>query len=81
MIKDTRLDPDELLRKIQKEEQKEISGRLKVFFGMVAGVGKTYAMLNAARGLKKEGVDVVVLHRDTWPKRNRRTFRRFGNTT
>lgn len=31
MIKDTRLDPDELLRKIQKEEQKEISGRLKVF--------------------------------------------------
>ncbi|EKO23735.1 sensor histidine kinase [Leptospira interrogans] len=65
MIKDTRLYPDELLRKIQKEEQKEISGRLKVFFGMVAGVGKTYAMLNAARGLKKEGVDVVVGYIET----------------
>lgn len=68
MIEDTettRLDPDELLRKIQKEEQKEISGRLKVFFGMVAGVGKTYAMLNAARGLKKEGVDVVVGYIET----------------
>ncbi|EMS86065.1 sensor histidine kinase [Leptospira noguchii] len=65
MIENTRLDPDELLRKIQKEEQKEISGKLKVFFGMVAGVGKTYAMLNAARGLKKEGVDVVVGYIET----------------
>ncbi|WP_004472081.1 sensor histidine kinase [Leptospira santarosai] len=61
----TRLDPDELLRKIQEEEQKEISGKLKVFFGMIAGVGKTYAMLNAARGLKKEGVDVVVAYVET----------------
>lgn len=65
MIENTRLDPDELLRKIQKEEQKEIAGKLKVFFGMVAGVGKTYAMLNAARGLKKEGVDVVVGYIET----------------
>ncbi|EMJ95437.1 sensor histidine kinase [Leptospira alstonii] len=61
----SRLDPDELLRKIQAEEQKEISGKLKVFFGMAAGVGKTYAMLNAARNLKKEGVDVVVGYIET----------------
>ncbi|PJZ39934.1 two-component sensor histidine kinase [Leptospira kmetyi] len=61
----SRLDPDELLRKIQEEEKKEVSGKLKVFFGMVAGVGKTYAMLNAARALKKEGVDVVVGYIET----------------
>ncbi|TGM97837.1 sensor histidine kinase [Leptospira yasudae] len=60
-----RLDPDELLRKIHAEEQKSVSGKLKVFFGMVAGVGKTYAMLNAARSLKKEGVDVVVGYIET----------------
>ncbi|PJZ51447.1 sensor histidine kinase [Leptospira adleri] len=61
----SRLDPDELLRKIQAEEQKSVSGKLKIFFGMVAGVGKTYAMLNAARALKKEGVDVVVGYIET----------------
>ncbi|TGM03536.1 sensor histidine kinase KdpD [Leptospira barantonii] len=61
----SRLDPDELLRKIQEDEKKESSGKLKVFFGMVAGVGKTYAMLNAARALKKEGVDVVVGYIET----------------
>lgn len=61
----SRLDPDELLRKIQEEEKKEVSGKLKVFFGMVAGVGKTYSMLNAARALKKEGVDVVVGYIET----------------
>lgn len=35
-------------------------GRLKVFFGMAPGVGKTYAMLAAAQRLATEGVDVVV---------------------
>src|SRR5262249_26052274 len=35
-------------------------GRLKVFFGYAAGVGKTFAMLEAARREKSEGVDVVV---------------------
>ncbi|WP_078130392.1 sensor histidine kinase [Leptospira alexanderi] len=61
----SKLDPDELLRKIQAEEKKSISGKLKIFFGMVAGVGKTYSMLNAARALKKEGVDVVVGYIET----------------
>ncbi|RTL65629.1 MAG: sensor histidine kinase KdpD [Hyphomicrobiales bacterium] len=35
-------------------------GKLKVFLGMAPGVGKTYAMLSAARALKADGVDVVV---------------------
>ncbi|MDX2201810.1 MAG: sensor histidine kinase KdpD [Hyphomicrobiaceae bacterium] len=35
-------------------------GRLKVFLGMAPGVGKTYAMLSAARALKADGIDVVV---------------------
>ena len=37
-----------------------LTGKLKIFFGYAAGVGKTYAMLEAAHQAKKEGVDVVV---------------------
>ena len=37
-----------------------VSGRLKIFFGYAAGVGKTYAMLEAAHQAQKEGIDVVV---------------------
>ncbi|KVE39982.1 DUF4118 domain-containing protein [Burkholderia sp. BDU5] len=55
-----RPDPDQLLDKIQREEEKQQRGKLKVFFGASAGVGKTYAMLLAARARKQEGVDVVV---------------------
>ncbi|SEI77776.1 DUF4118 domain-containing protein [Paraburkholderia diazotrophica] len=55
-----RPDPDELLDKLQREEEKRQRGKLKVFFGASAGVGKTYAMLLAARRRKEEGVDVVV---------------------
>ncbi|MDP4271583.1 MAG: sensor histidine kinase KdpD [Bacteroidota bacterium] len=55
-----RPNPDELLRLIQKEESVEKRGKLKIFFGMCAGVGKTYAMLQAAHVLKREGLDVVV---------------------
>lgn len=36
------------------------TGRLKIFFGYAAGVGKTYAMLEAAHQAQKEGVDVAV---------------------
>ncbi len=42
-----RPDPDELLDKIQRDEEKKQRGRLKIFFGASAGVGKTYAMLQA----------------------------------
>ncbi len=40
--------------------ERETKGRLKVFLGMAPGVGKTFAMLAAARSLKAEGADVVV---------------------
>ena len=52
-----RLNPDELLKAIQVEEEKEAKGRLKIFFGYAAGVGKTYAMLKAANIAKNQGVD------------------------
>ena len=55
-----RPDPDALLDKIQREDQKQQRGRLKIFFGACAGVGKTYAMLNAAHAQKANGVDVLV---------------------
>ncbi|WP_233862763.1 DUF4118 domain-containing protein [Paraburkholderia adhaesiva] len=55
-----RPDPDELLDRLQRDEEKRRRGKLKIFFGASAGVGKTYAMLQAARRRDEEGVDVVV---------------------
>jgi len=55
-----RPDPDQLLDKLQRDEQQRQRGRLKIFFGASAGVGKTYAMLQAARRRRDEGADVVV---------------------
>ncbi len=54
-------DPDEILRQIKEaEESDERSlGKLKIFFGYAAGVGKTYAMLEEAQDLKRKGIDVV----------------------
>jgi two-component system sensor histidine kinase KdpD len=57
---DQRPDPDKLLEKVQRAEEKARTGRLKIFFGACAGVGKTYAMLSEAREVKAQGVDVVV---------------------
>jgi len=57
---DHRPDPDALLAKVQREEAKAKRGKLKIFFGATAGVGKTYAMLEEARRLKAQGLDVVV---------------------
>jgi two-component system, OmpR family, sensor histidine kinase KdpD len=59
-VQDGRPNPDELLAKVQAEERKAHRGRLKIFFGACAGVGKTYTMLEAARRQKAEGADVVV---------------------
>ena len=42
------------------EEGTHLAGKLKIFFGYAAGVGKTYAMLEAAHQAQKEGMDVVV---------------------
>lgn len=53
-----RPDPDDLLARLNQEERTR--GRLRIFLGMCPGVGKTYAMLQAARQRRAEGVDVVV---------------------
>src|SRR3954463_7900557 len=55
-----RPNPDRLLAEVQDHEAKRSRGRLKVFFGMAAGVGKTYAMLEEARARAAEGLDVLV---------------------
>ncbi len=57
---DRRPDPDKLLARVQRQEALSRRGRLKIFFGAAAGVGKTYAMLETAQARKAEGVDVVV---------------------
>ena len=57
---DDRPDPDRLLAQVQAEEARARRGRLRVFFGASAGVGKTYAMLEAALAAKAAGTDVVV---------------------
>ena len=57
---EVRPDPDQLLARVEAEEARAKRGRLRIFFGASAGVGKTYAMLEAARGLRSGGTDVVV---------------------
>jgi two-component system sensor histidine kinase KdpD len=54
-----RRDPDALIERIRQDERKAARGRLRIYFGSSAGVGKTYAMLVAARTLKSAGTDVV----------------------
>src|SRR4029077_18846647 len=49
-----------LLMRIQQEQVRAQRGKLKIFFGASAGVGKTYAMLTAARAQRLQGVDVVI---------------------
>jgi two-component system sensor histidine kinase KdpD len=58
-MEQTRPDPDRLLEQIRADEARVNRGNLKVFFGYIAGVGKTYAMLEAAQHLAGTGVDVV----------------------
>ncbi len=56
MEKESRPEPDALLA----EAAKEGRGRLKIFLGSAPGVGKTYAMLEAAQRRRADGLDVVV---------------------
>lgn len=65
MVDERRPDPDALLARVQAEEQKTGRGRLKIFLGYAAGVGKTYAMLQAARRRQTEGLDVVAGYVET----------------
>ena len=58
---DNRPDPDQLLAHVQAEEARAKRGRLRIFFGASAGVGKTYAMLEAAHNARAAAsADVVV---------------------
>jgi two-component system, OmpR family, sensor histidine kinase KdpD len=57
----SRPDPDELLRRVVAQQQREKRGKLTIFFGAAPGVGKTYAMLEVARAeMEQEKRDVVV---------------------
>lgn len=60
MAPDYRPDPDQLLATVKAEEARAHRGRLRIFFGAAAGVGKTYAMLEAARAERANGTDVAV---------------------
>ena len=62
---DQRPDPDALLARLRADEDSARRGRLKLFFGMCAGVGKTYAMLTEAHEKRWAGIDVVVGYVET----------------
>jgi two-component system sensor histidine kinase KdpD len=59
-MENERPDPDQLLAEVKAQEAAARRGRLRIYFGASAGVGKTFAMLAAARTLRNEGRDVVV---------------------
>lgn len=55
-----RPNPDALLKRVQADEARQLQGKLKIFFGANPGVGKTYAMLEAAHEQRRDGVDIVI---------------------
>jgi two-component system, OmpR family, sensor histidine kinase KdpD len=55
-----RPDPDALLAQLKREEAESARGKLKIFFGMSPGVGKTSAMLQAAQHAQAQGTEVVI---------------------
>ena len=57
---DARPDPDRLLERVQRAAESARRGKLRIFFGASAGVGKTYAMLESARNARNSGADIVV---------------------
>lgn len=59
-MNDPRPDPDQLLATVNAEEARARRGKLRVFFGASAGVGKTYSMLEAARNVRASGTDIVI---------------------
>jgi two-component system sensor histidine kinase KdpD len=62
---ESRPDPDILLARVQDEERRKHRGKLKIFLGYIAGVGKTYEMLQAAHLRKRGGVDVRIGYVET----------------
>jgi two-component system sensor histidine kinase KdpD len=65
MSEPQRPDPDALLAALKKEDSRRQRGKLKVFLGMAAGVGKTYAMLQAAQQQRNGGRDVAIGYVET----------------
>ncbi len=61
----TRPDPDEILASLKYKEEKSKKGKLKIFFWMCAGVGKTYSMLKTAHSEKEKGVDIIIGYLET----------------
>jgi hypothetical protein len=57
---DFRPDPDALLAQLREEDLDVQRGKLRIYFGSSAGVGKTFAMLSAAQRAKRAGLDVLV---------------------
>lgn len=64
-FEDNRPNPDELLASLMNEEEKSKRGKLKIFFGMCAGVGKTYTMLQTAQAEKLKGNDIIIGYIET----------------
>lgn len=56
----SRLSPDELLQRVQAEEEYERRGRLKIFLGYASGVGKSFRMFDEGRRRRERGQDVIV---------------------
>ncbi len=54
------MNPDELLKVVSENEKQSKRGKLKIFLGLAAGVGKTYAMLKEAQRLREEGANIAV---------------------
>ena len=65
VLDEHRPDPDALLARVKEEEARQTRGKLKVFLGAAAGVGKTYAMLEAAHARQADGMHVLVGWVDT----------------
>lgn len=64
-MRDDRPNADDILQKIRQELHQDTDGKLKIFLGAAAGVGKTYAMLKASVELANDGVDVVIGYIET----------------
>ena len=65
IVPEHRPDPDILLARVQSEERTKNRGKLKIFLGYIAGVGKTYEMLQAAHLRRSEGIDVQIGYVET----------------
>jgi two-component system sensor histidine kinase KdpD len=71
---ENRPDPDELLASLITEEEKSKRGKLKIFFGMCAGVGKTYTMLQTAQAEKLKGSEIIIGYIETHNRKETASF-------